>query len=250
VPSSQDQYNSAAKVYDDLVIVTPWVIYMTDPLLWSGLGDTKGKSVLDLACGSGYYLKSFVEQGAKEITGADISQSMIDIAKASLGDNVKLIVEDMSKPDLYLIIGENKFDLILSAWGLYYMETENQLQDALRNVYKMLTPGGKCCFILADDKNIVDHGIGELLQVEVKAVVKGDWSGPTQIQKLLGKSFECFDTWRSPQMVQEAVKKAGFGNVKIEETLHDELGLKGWTSEDWSKIKAAKPIFMISAHKL
>jgi 2-polyprenyl-3-methyl-5-hydroxy-6-metoxy-1,4-benzoquinol methylase len=45
------------------------------------LGDISQKSVLDLACGEGYYTRRIKRKGADKVAGVDISEEMILLAK-------------------------------------------------------------------------------------------------------------------------------------------------------------------------
>jgi 2-polyprenyl-3-methyl-5-hydroxy-6-metoxy-1,4-benzoquinol methylase len=43
------------------------------------MGDVKGKTVLDLGCGEGYYSRVFAELGA-QVTGIDFSEEIVNAA--------------------------------------------------------------------------------------------------------------------------------------------------------------------------
>ncbi len=45
------------------------------------LNDVTGKSVLDLACGDGFYSRRIKDKGAGRVVGVDISSKMIDLAR-------------------------------------------------------------------------------------------------------------------------------------------------------------------------
>ena len=49
------------------------------------LGDVNGKRALDVACGEGHYSRLLRQAGAEEVVGIDISERMIDLARASEG---------------------------------------------------------------------------------------------------------------------------------------------------------------------
>lgn len=250
IPTSQQQYDEGAGLaYSEMNRTYKLRTFITNPLIWNVLGDLTGKSIVDLACGDGAYLKDMLDRGAKELVGIDISPEMIDTAKKQLDKVITLMVNDMSTPSLHLSIRENRFDLVLCAWGLYNMDTDEQLERALKNAHKMLVPGGKACFILAEDHKICANDIGKIIDLEVKNVLKGDWSGPTVLQKLLGKTFEVVDTWRPYFMYEEMAKKLGFTRIEKVDALFNEEGLKGWSPENWKKIKITKPIYAIVAYK-
>lgn len=52
----------------------------SDPVLWSFLGDVRGRRVLDAGCGTGYLSRQLHERGANVI-GIDFSEEMIRIAR-------------------------------------------------------------------------------------------------------------------------------------------------------------------------
>ena len=56
----------------------------------------KSKTILDLGCGTGSYTQFFAKKNY-QITGVDISKSMIDIAKKKIRNkkNVSFIVKDI-----------------------------------------------------------------------------------------------------------------------------------------------------------
>jgi len=50
------------------------------------LGEIKGKTVLDVGCGSGRYALEFARRGADKIVGIDFAQAMIDLANSYAND--------------------------------------------------------------------------------------------------------------------------------------------------------------------
>ena len=45
------------------------------------LGDVEGKSILDLACGEGFYTRRIKNRRATHVVGVDISEKMIKLAR-------------------------------------------------------------------------------------------------------------------------------------------------------------------------
>jgi SAM-dependent methyltransferase len=54
----------------------------SDPVLWAFLGDVSGRRVLDAGCGTSYLSRQLAERGAV-VTGVDVSERMIALARAS-----------------------------------------------------------------------------------------------------------------------------------------------------------------------
>ena len=106
--------------------------------------DLKGKHVLDIGTGLGGKLPFYVEMGVKAVTGIDISYKSVEIANQHVGSLgltpadqacVRLAVTDAAR----LPFPDNTFDAIVSINVFEHIE---QLEPALYDAYRVLTPGG------------------------------------------------------------------------------------------------------------
>ena len=59
----------------------PWRTFIESFTLMELLGDPKGLAAVDVACGEGFYTRIVRHQGAERVTGVDLSQGMIDLAR-------------------------------------------------------------------------------------------------------------------------------------------------------------------------
>jgi len=103
------------------------------------VGDIRGKSVLELACGAGGYTRTLKQAGASHTVGVDISEEMIKLARkqeaqAPLG--IEYIVSDAQELGK---IGD--FDLVTAAHYLHYALTGEQLLKFCQTPYDNLKPG-------------------------------------------------------------------------------------------------------------
>jgi SAM-dependent methyltransferase len=101
---------------------------------------------LDLACGTGTALKLLAEQGLV-MAGLDQSEAMLKIAKKKCrGLKVKLYQQSLPAFRLVESPGRRRvrrFDLVTCFYdSLNYLQTEKELQQAYRSVYRHLAPGG------------------------------------------------------------------------------------------------------------
>lgn len=105
------------------------------------LGNISGKSVLDLACGEGFYTRRVKEKGASRVVGVDISARMIELARKQEAANprrIDYIVADVLK------LGEiGSFDLVVASYLLNYARTKDQMLDMCRAIAVNLKPGGR-----------------------------------------------------------------------------------------------------------
>jgi SAM-dependent methyltransferase len=132
-----------APVYD--AFTSPY-----DYELWTGaiLGEvTKhgvgGRRLLDVACGTGKSFLPMLEWGW-EVTGCDISPSMLAIAGEKAGEEVPLAVADVRElPKL------GEFDLVWALGdSLNYLLAPEEFEMALIGMSRNLAPGGLLVFDL------------------------------------------------------------------------------------------------------
>src|SRR5690242_20566245 len=59
-----------------------WRTFLESYTLLELAGDLAGRSVLDLACGEGFYTRKLRQRGAARVVGLDLSEGMIALAQA------------------------------------------------------------------------------------------------------------------------------------------------------------------------
>tara|TARA_Y100000310_G_scaffold317241_1_gene369897 strand:- start:10003 stop:10719 length:717 start_codon:yes stop_codon:yes gene_type:complete len=100
----------------------------------------KLKSILEIGCGSGNLAPYFLKKGY-DYTGSDLFKEMLDIAK-EVEPKAKFIQADMR--DLRL---RKKFDgVIISGRSFTYLTTNEDVQNTLRSIYRILNKGGILIF--------------------------------------------------------------------------------------------------------
>ncbi|OGJ42123.1 hypothetical protein A3B60_00605 [Candidatus Peregrinibacteria bacterium RIFCSPLOWO2_01_FULL_39_12] len=99
----------------------------------------RGKSVLDVGCGTGRLIRLLKDRGAI-VTGADVSSEMIKIAGKKFPD-VKFVSADIEN----LPFGDKHFDVVVAAFVIVHL---GYLQGAFDEVYRVLKDGG--IFILTN----------------------------------------------------------------------------------------------------
>jgi 2-polyprenyl-3-methyl-5-hydroxy-6-metoxy-1,4-benzoquinol methylase len=104
------------------------------------VGDVRGKDVLDIGCGFGMYLLTFLRMGVKSASGIDIDASLIERGRKYMVNNnfeADFRVEDCTK----LSHTSNSFDIIFTG-DVFEHLTEIQKQQCIAEVYRVLRPGG------------------------------------------------------------------------------------------------------------
>lgn len=105
--------------------------------------DVQGKRVLEVACGTGSHSKILTERGY-EVTGVDISDDMLRIARTKLKGQAKLVRGDMR--DLDAVIDET-YDIALCLFSaISYNLTISDLRRTLEGMHDHLKERGVVIF--------------------------------------------------------------------------------------------------------
>ena len=106
-----------------------------------GIPGFSPKTILDLGCGTGKFLESFLKKKTWEsATGVDFSIAMLKKARATISGNVMWLQEDF---DSLPFLGSS-FDLVISGFTLRSVQ---KLPEFLSAVWCILTPGGRAAFL-------------------------------------------------------------------------------------------------------
>ena len=104
------------------------------------LPDFAGKRVLDLGCGYGWHCIYAAEHGAASVTGVDLSEKMLAVAREkTTAPQVTYIRGDMAETPF----PPESFDVVLSSLAIHYLPS---FTDFLERVRQCLSPGGDFVF--------------------------------------------------------------------------------------------------------
>lgn len=110
------------------------------PTLKSMLPDVKGKRVVDLGCGFGWFCRWAREAGAASVLGLDVSANMLARARETTSDQaIAYRQADLETVDLPAAA----FDLAYSSLTLHYLVN---LTALFATVHRALAPGGSFVF--------------------------------------------------------------------------------------------------------
>jgi len=98
-------------------------------------------AILDIGSGTGFYIDRWLEVGGQSIVGCDLT----NIAVANLKDrypNLKIFQADITSPLAELPFHTISFDIISCFDVLCHITKEDNFEEAIFNISKLLTPGG------------------------------------------------------------------------------------------------------------
>lgn len=166
--------------------------------------------VLDVACGTGDFtieIAKKVAQGSR-ITGVDISEGMIAVGReklSKLGIDAVFEVADCEA----LPYDEKTFDRISVGFGVRNFE---HLELGLREMYRVLTPGGKLVILeLSVPSNAFIRWCYKLYFLKILPFIGGLVSGNRGAYEYLPASVLLFP---APDKFMEMMKSAGFDIVE------------------------------------
>ncbi len=225
----------------------PWRTHVEAFTLLRLIGDPTGKSVIDIACGEGFYTRMIRQLGAANVTGVDLSEKMIGLARASEAQHrlgIDYVVGDGR--DLRVSTG---YDLAVAAYLLNYARDRAELDAMCRGIARCLQPGGR--FVTVNSNPACDfpsapsyRGYG----FETSTIGEFREGAPiTWTFYLEDGPFDIENYFLSVATHQEALNAAGFRNIRWHRPMLSPQGAAAFTGDYWSAMLAHPPITFIEA---
>jgi SAM-dependent methyltransferase len=105
----------------------------------------EGMKILDLGCGEGYCARVLRQRGASTVIGVDLSEKMIELAlRREQSEPLGIVYRVGAATDLSAF-DSTTFDLVLAMFLFNYLTIE-QMHQTMREVFRVLRPGGKFVF--------------------------------------------------------------------------------------------------------
>ncbi|MCC8382018.1 class I SAM-dependent methyltransferase [Xenorhabdus sp. PB30.3] len=171
-------------------------------------GDIQGKSVLDLACGYGYFGREFYRRGASKIVGVDISEKMIELARMKSKqnkDNIEFHLQNVCEVQL-----AEKFDIVIAAFLFHYSESTQELETMFQAAANHLKPSGKLIAYMASPDYQLKNG--NCNNYGFRILNEDPWLDGVRYQaEFLTTPPSPFTFYRwSRESYENAINKAGF----------------------------------------
>jgi GrpB-like predicted nucleotidyltransferase (UPF0157 family)/trans-aconitate methyltransferase len=133
------QYDDFSEVYAHHTAKNPYNALYDRPAILELAGEVGGERVLDVGCAAGHLSVALAGRGA-EVTGVDLSQGMVDVARRLSGGKAEFRWADITEP---LAFETGTFDLITASLVLHYFE---DWAPTLAEFRRVLRPGGRLVF--------------------------------------------------------------------------------------------------------
>ena len=227
----------------------PWRTFVESFTLMDLVGDPRGMSVLDVACGEGFYTRMMRQRGASRVVGVDLSLGMIDLARRQeiqhqLG--IEYVVGDARELDRSV-----QFDLVIAAYLLNYARNRDELQSMCDGIARSLKPGGR--FITVNcNPSLSFPTAPSYRKYGFETSVEGEWQEGVPIKWTFHLSDGPFDI--ENYHLNVATHEAAFRNAGLREIhwLPPRLSPEGQLEnslEYWSDLLSSPPVTFIECVK-
>ncbi len=236
-----DQYRRAK--------LQPWRAHVEAFTLLGVIGELAGRTVLDLACGEGFYSRILRAQGAARVTGVDLSEKMIALAQqreAELAQGIRYLVGDGRK----LALGE-EHDLVVAAYLLNYATSREELAAMLRGIACSLKPGGR---FVTMNSNPAFHfpAAPSFRQYGFETRVPGEWREGAPFHWLIHLEdgpIEIENYHLSVATHEQACREAGFSAVRWHSLRVSPTGEAAFAEGYWTELLRQGPLVCLECVK-
>ncbi|GAA1909680.1 class I SAM-dependent methyltransferase [Streptantibioticus ferralitis] len=240
------QYDAIGESYEGFKTL-PLARYPEQHSFLRMLGDVTDRSVLDLACGTGFYARQIKRLGAAGVLGLDISPQMVGAARAiewraPLG--VRYAVADATD-----LPGIDRFDAVTAVYLLNYADSEQAMERMCAGAFRNLRDGGE---FLALTQN-PDFRFTEATTAKYGFTYVPTGPGPidprVRITALLDPPI-AFDTNYPERAVYErALASAGFTDVTWVPLEVPGAAEQVFSPGFWDDFLANPPLIMLRCHR-
>ncbi|MEV6581219.1 class I SAM-dependent methyltransferase [Streptomyces sp. NPDC051582] len=240
------QFDSTRHAYERSMEQMPFRQHVEAHSFLKAIGDVKGRSVLDLGCGTGWYARRLSAQGAARVVGVDESQAMIACARRQLVPRVTYVVGDARSPIPALAGG---FDVVTAMYVLPYMPTRQALLDICETARHALRPEGGRFLVMTLNPHFSTqpnwyrrYGMTLLARDPQREGSPGHLSARVD-DHVIDVDFFCW----SADAHEQALRQAGFSAISWHHPDVSDEGLAAYGAKYWHPYLATPHALIIDA---
>ncbi|MEV4194967.1 methyltransferase domain-containing protein [Streptomyces toxytricini] len=243
--SVQQQYDGIGEAFEGFKSL-PLIRYGEVPSFLGMVGDVSGRSVLDVACGTGFYSREFKRRGASDVFGVDISVEMVAAAqRIEERDPLGVRYEVGDAAELKQL--ETPFDIALAVQCLNYASDIAEMERMCRNIHRNLLPGGE--FFVFAQKPDYRFDCRSLEKYGFRCEPTGEEreAGPlVRVTALLDpEPIGILGTVPRREVYEECLRRAGFRDLEWVPLQVSEAGIAAYGADFWADLLAHPPLEML-----
>lgn len=223
----------------------PWREHVEAFSFMKRIGDPTGKSIVDIACGEGFYARMLRRCGASKVAGVDLSENMIALARAA--EFEERLGIDYLVSDARDLRPKIKYDLAVAAYFLNYARDRDELAAMCRAVARCLTPDGR--FVTVNSSPLRDFSSAPSYRkygFETSVVGEFHEGAPiTWTFYLDDGQFQIENHFFGIETHENALRAAGFREIHWHQPALSPKGEAAYGSEYWLDLIDKSPIILI-----
>jgi ubiquinone/menaquinone biosynthesis C-methylase UbiE len=223
----------------------PWRAHIEAFTLMRLIGDPTDKAVIDIACGEGFYTRMIRQRGASKVTGVDLSEKMIGLARAS---------EAQQRLGIDYIVGDGRdlgitadYDLAVAAYFLNYAHDRAELNAMSSGIARCLKPGGR--FVTVNCNPACEFSASpSYRKYGFETSVAGPFREGAPITwrfYLDDGPFAVENYFLSVEIHEESLRAAGFRRVRWHQPMLSPEGESAYGRDYWSALLDHPPLIFI-----
>ncbi|MEV5646275.1 class I SAM-dependent methyltransferase [Streptomyces flaveolus] len=240
-----DQYERLGETYEQVKKIPVGLAEVAT--MMAALPTLKGKSVLDVGSGTGYYPRLFRAEGA-EVLGVDSAAEMIRYAcHVESREPAGVRYECVDATQLPVLGG---FDVVTACWLIGYAPGIPALDDMLSRLAANLRPGGELVLLYPNPSpdweqfaNYSRYGLTCVRTGEADGRIRG----LVRVETEQPFEFETF-VW-GPGVVESRLERLGFTHLHRQATCVTDEDLEARGANFWEPL-LANPTFMVLRARL
>ncbi|MFI6445638.1 class I SAM-dependent methyltransferase [Kitasatospora sp. NPDC050543] len=242
---SVQQYDEIGEAFEGFKSL-PLMRYGEVPSFLDMVGDVSGRSVLDLACGTGFYSREFRRRGAADVFGVDISVEMIAAAREiEQRDPLGARYEAGDVAELRPL--DRRFEIAVGVQCLNYAENIAAMERMCRNIHRSLVPGGEF-FVLAQKPDYrFDCPTLDKYGFRCEPTGEAIETGPrVRVTALLDpQPISIVTTAPRREVYEECLRATGFSELKWVPLQVSEAGIREFGEDFWVDLLTKPPLEML-----
>ncbi len=251
-------WESVAGWYDELLAGDD--TYQTKVLLPNllRLVAPKGKKIIDIACGQGFFAKAFADSDAAQVVGVDLSPQLIQIAKKSETEKLRFGVSSANNISLrecvgeamYTLTGNGSFDVATIVLALQNIK---DMSGTFKEAARLLKPDGIFVIVLNHPAFRIPKasawGFDEAEKIQYRRVDRYGLPFTIEVdmnpgEKEVGKKVHTVSFHRPLQDYFKALASAGFSVDGLEEWISHKKSEEGPRAKAEDQSRKEFPMFL------
>lgn len=235
------QYDAIAEKYQR-TRESPLRTYIEAHTFLSLIGDIRGQSILDLACGEGFYTRRLKELGAERVVGVDISPQMIALATEQERQSpvgVEYVCADVEGMDC-----QGEFDIVGAAYLLHYSKNEQALLHMCQSIVDHLPASGRFVTLNENPDQSVEQYAG-YAQYGFNKTVEQPRRDGSEITYWMVAGRELFNfqaCFFSRDTYERVLTAAGFRDIRWHPLVVAEEGIEAHGASYWQEYLSNPPV--------